>query len=106
VYSWREPDMSQFDEMAYKEKPIDKDNHAMDAMRYGACYFKRYLKNVFNNERHVMQQRMKLWEERVSKLKMYKENPKMMENHYDYETLQHVRAHLRNRKNAKLKYCR
>lgn len=72
IYSWKEPDMSEFDELAYKEVPIDKDNHCMDAMRYGATFLKKFMRGMYNNEGILADRRQKLWEMRKSKMKIYK----------------------------------
>jgi len=104
IYSWKEPEMSEFDEMAFKEKPIDKDNHCCDALRYGAVYMKRYLRGIFNKERNLEKRWDTLWKERFDKLKMYKENPRMMGGFEDYETKKHVEIHRKARKSIKPTY--
>ena len=79
IYRWKEPrysDMSELDELAYEEKPVDKDNHAMDAERYGVCYLLKYLRALFNKEEEIKERRRKLWEARVNKLRMYQNDVK------------------------------
>lgn len=97
VYSWKEPSMSEFDELGFKEKPIDKDNHSMDAIRYGVLYLKRFLRGILNKDIDLNERNKKYWEEKHSKLKMYREMPSMIK---DYETRKHVEIHQKARRSV------
>ena len=68
---WKEPQYSDFDELAWKEEPIDKDNDATDCARYACVDLKPYLTSMRLAERQDGQLRLKRWEEKFSKLPLY-----------------------------------
>lgn len=51
-YRWKEPNDSDFDELQYKEEPVKKDDHAMDATRYGHQFLKKYIIWNFHEKFH------------------------------------------------------
>ena len=78
--SWVAPQMSDFDELGYKEKPKDIDNDCMDCARYGSVYFKKFLKHFNNAEDNLKKLREKNWQERINKLRLYSDNPERAVN--------------------------
>ena len=97
IYRWKEPEMSEFDELAFKEKPMDKDNHVMDAWRYGMVYIKskNRLRTVFNPAEETAKRRQALWDERHNKLRYYKDNRKKMRN---YEVDRMIKLHYNHKR--------
>lgn len=95
---WKEPEYNDFDELAYKEEPIDKDNDATDCSRYGSVYLKKYMTGLRIQERQDINKKLIHWEDRFNKLKIYKKRP---------DVIHHQRAKLvkamRNNKMAILK---
>jgi len=78
LYHWKEPNFEDFEEMAYKEEPVDKDNDCMDCLRYGCVFLRKYLKSTFGriDEDAIRKKKEQLWNERYRKLKIYREIPK------------------------------
>lgn len=72
---WKEPEYSDFDELAYKEEPIDKDNDCTDCTRYGIVFLKKHLRGIAMKERELEKRRNALWKERIDKLKVYQLHP-------------------------------
>jgi hypothetical protein len=73
MYKWKEPEMTDFDELAFKEEPVKKDDDCMDAMKYACMRLRRYLRSLqFVNEL-LKDGREELWKQRKTKLKMYRE---------------------------------
>lgn len=76
LYRWRETARTDFDEMLFSEKPVDKDDHCMDVVRYLAVRMKRQLKDIAGTEELIIERRKKMWEDRLENLKFYQENPR------------------------------
>jgi len=106
VYKWAVPSMSEFEDLTYKEQPLDKDNHCMDAMGYGVVYFMKYLKGTFNTEGWNDRRSEQIWAEREKKLKLYKEHnySRINSDRLDYKTRKLVSLHKKARSNVKFDY--
>lgn len=74
IYRWKEPRDMDFDEMGYREEPVKKNDHAVDAMRYGVMYLKKYLKGLRNSD-FLKEKRKDHQMERLLKLKHYQQYP-------------------------------
>ena len=98
IYRWKEPKNSEFEDLAYKEEPVDVDNDCMDTLRYGGVYFEKKLINRNNKSEVIQQKRELLWKERLSKMKMYQKGTGR--NRPDPETmrLRKIHAHGTRRK--------
>jgi hypothetical protein len=75
MLKWKEPVNADFDELAYKEEPVDKDNDATDCLRYGCVGMKKYLKGMKIKEKRKDEETIKRWEERLKKLEVYQNHP-------------------------------
>jgi len=73
MYKWKEPEMADFDEVAFKEEPIKKDDDCMDCIRYGCVFLRKFLKGIWDKENIAEKRREQLWKERYEKLKVYRE---------------------------------
>jgi hypothetical protein len=100
---WKEPEYSDFDELAYKEEPIDKDNDCTDCTRYGSVYLKKYLRGIALKERELEKRRKALWNNRISKLKIYRENPEAAKRAYDMKELRRLKELHYGKKNNRLR---
>ena len=72
LYHWKTPEMANYDDIAFTEEPVKKDDDTMDAMRYGVVYLKKYLTKFIDKVKKVEDRRKELWKERYSKLKIYR----------------------------------
>jgi hypothetical protein len=72
---WKEPQYSDFDELAYKEEPEDKDNDATDCIRYGSVFFRKKLRSMSVRDSVVNLNRLKNWDNRIANLKAYRNCP-------------------------------
>ena len=73
LYRWATPGIMDYDEVQFKEIPVDKNNNCMDAMRYGCVYLKKYLKIYQLAEQSLEERRKRMWDERYNKLKYYRD---------------------------------
>ena len=71
-YRWKEPNDSDFDELQYKEEPVKKDDHAMDATRYGHQFLKKYI--IWNFHEKFHKDANTINHNRKSKLPFYQES--------------------------------
>jgi len=90
TYRWDEPEMMDFDELAYTEKPVKKDDDCMDALRYGVVYLKKYI-SFYTEKETLAERREKLWEERYKKLRLYAEK-RSLRYKREWERLQKIKA--------------
>lgn len=72
---WVEPEMTDFDELAYKEIPEDKDNDCTDCVRYACVDMRKYLRGLGAKERMMENRIADHRRERLSKLRYYKDKP-------------------------------
>jgi len=79
--SWQAPEMADFDELGYVEKVKDIDNDCTDCARYGVVFLKPKLKLYRNADDVLKLRREQQWEDRINKLKLYKESPELFEMH-------------------------
>jgi glycosyltransferase involved in cell wall biosynthesis len=91
IYRYKEKANSAFDDVSYKEKPVDVDDHCMDCAKYGTVYLKKYLKNYGEKLKILKQKRKEIWNKRLRELRYYKENPKARERRMS-PTLRRLKA--------------
>jgi hypothetical protein len=72
---WKEPEYSDFDELAYKEEPEDKDNHCCDCMRYASVFFKKKIRLPATRRNLIIKNRVENWNNRITNLKHYAKHP-------------------------------
>jgi len=46
IYRWKEPRDMDFDAMSFKEEPVKKNDDAVDTLRYGVVYLRKFLKGL------------------------------------------------------------
>lgn len=80
IYRWKEPRDSDFDEMIFSETVVKRRDHLLDALRYGCVFLKPHIRDWGTNEQ-IFQNRMKLWDDRLTKLPLYKKNPELKNFH-------------------------
>jgi len=80
IYRRKDQTLSQMDEMEYKIQPVDKDDHAMDCVKYGCRYLQRFIRWIRGRDETLAAKRKTMYDERVKKLKMYQEIPGFVEN--------------------------
>jgi len=74
IYRWKEPRDMDFDDMGYREEPVKKKDDAVDSLRYGTVFFKKFLKGYKGSDiRQELRDRHR--QERADKLKFYRKNP-------------------------------
>lgn len=83
MYKWKEPQMSDFDELAYKEDPVKKDDDCMDCLKYGSVFLSKYLRGGVIADNLIRREKEDIWEKRYKKLKIYQENPEMIQDSVD-----------------------
>jgi hypothetical protein len=81
VYRYSDEGLSELDDIVYKPKPIDYDDHCMDCMKYGSVYLQPFLVNFGHKLALMKQQKKQLWKDRVNKLRLYKEKPGLFKKH-------------------------
>jgi len=72
TYRWQEPPNMDYDDLDYKEEPVKKDDDAVDSMRYGVVFLKKFLKIFAGQIAQKNAQRAKNREKRAKKLPFYK----------------------------------
>jgi phage terminase large subunit len=77
MYRRKEPKEALFDDLGYLDEPEKKNDHALDAMRYGVLYLKKYLRNMVNREEMLEKRRQELWNDRMNKLRIYRDRPEL-----------------------------
>lgn len=76
---WKEPEMTDFDELSYKEEPEDKDNDCTDCVRYGCVELRKLLRSLGPKERMLENRIAAHRRERFAKLRYYKDRPELKE---------------------------
>jgi hypothetical protein len=71
---WKEPQTSDFDELAYTEEPMDIDNDCTDTARYCCVHLKKYIRGLGVRDRSVHERKMRRLENRL-KLDIYRDHP-------------------------------
>ena len=56
----------------YTDEPVKRNDHGIDSTRYGTVYLSTYLTQKRDREEALRESRQRLWNDRISKLKMYR----------------------------------
>lgn len=75
VLKWKEPESSDFDELAYKEEPVDKDNDGTDCARYACVYLRKYLTGMKRFQKSGLEKQLEKLNNRLNNLKHYSDHP-------------------------------
>lgn len=82
IYRWKEPREMDTDYMEYSNDPVKKRDDTVDTLRYGICFLKRQLDVTDEEiEKRMTETKLKNWQERFDKLRVYKEEPALMGMH-------------------------
>jgi phage terminase large subunit len=69
------------DSFDYSDDVVKKHDHTMDCIRYGCCYFRRFITKVGRIQDMIKRERKELWKARLEKMKLYQENPRLRRAH-------------------------
>ncbi len=69
------------DSFDYSDDVVKKFDHTMDCIRYGSCELRKFIKKVTRVEDMLKKERDRIWKERLEKLRLYKENPRLRRQH-------------------------
>lgn len=89
TYRWKEPKDMDFDAMSFREEPVKKNDHALDASRYGTVYLQRYLKGLRVSD-FLAEKRERYRTERYTKLKHFDMYPGMRKQAIYRRTLKRI----------------
>jgi len=74
IYKWKDQTGSLHTDVAFKEIPIDKNNHFLDTLRYGVMFITKHLmKYMFRSEADLKRRRDEAFNNRVEQLRYYRE---------------------------------